>query len=94
LLIGGDLCLANRNARYVSLHDREMLSMDTTTRKQRRRVGFAALLTLMTAAISCEASAGTIDRIRQDKVIRIAYRTDAPPFSFKGSLADLFKIVR
>ena len=30
------------------------------------------------------ASAGTLDHIAQDKSIRIAYRDDAPPFSYKG----------
>ncbi len=34
--------------------------------------------------VSGVASAGTIDRIRQDKTLRIAYRDDAPPFSYKG----------
>ena len=62
--------------------------MNTTTRKRPARVGFAALLALITAAVSCEASAGTIDRIRQDKVIRIAYRIDAPPFSYKDKLGE------
>jgi len=33
------------------------------------------------------ALAGTLDRIRQDKTIRIAYRDDAPPFSYKGTAA-------
>jgi ABC-type amino acid transport substrate-binding protein len=62
--------------------------MNTTTQKRPARVGFAALLALITAAVSCGASAGTIDRIRQDKVIRIAYRTDAPPFSYKDQLGE------
>ena len=34
------------------------------------------------------ASAGTIDRIRQDKAIRLAYREDAPPFSFKNDIGE------
>src|SRR5215471_901062 len=29
------------------------------------------------------AAAGTIDKIRTDRTIRIAYREDAPPFSYK-----------
>jgi ABC-type amino acid transport substrate-binding protein len=62
--------------------------MNTTAQKRPARVGFAALLALITAAVSCGASAGTIDRIRQDKVIRIAYRTDAPPFSYKDQLGE------
>ena len=31
-----------------------------------------------------QAEAGTLDRIRQDKTFRIAFREDAPPFSFNG----------
>ena len=35
---------------------------------------------------SVPAGAGTVDRIKQDKTLRIAYREDAPPFSFTDSL--------
>ena len=35
-------------------------------------------------AAASAASAGTLDRIAQDKAIRIAFREDAPPFSYKG----------
>jgi polar amino acid transport system substrate-binding protein/glutamate/aspartate transport system substrate-binding protein len=62
--------------------------MNMSTRKRPARICFAALLGLITAAISCEASAGTIDHILQDKVIRIAYRTDAAPFSYKDKLGE------
>jgi ABC-type amino acid transport substrate-binding protein len=34
------------------------------------------------------ASAGTLDRIGQDKTIRIAYREDAPPFSYKDKIGE------
>src|SRR5215469_2899477 len=34
------------------------------------------------------ASAGALDRIRQEKTIRIAYREDAPPFSYKNSIGE------
>jgi polar amino acid transport system substrate-binding protein/glutamate/aspartate transport system substrate-binding protein len=34
---------------------------------------------------AAEASAGTIDLIRKDKAVRIAYREDARPFSYKDS---------
>ena len=34
------------------------------------------------------ASAGALDRIRQDKTIRIAYREDAPPFSYKNNIGE------
>jgi ABC-type amino acid transport substrate-binding protein len=46
--------------------------------------GVVAALVLATGM----ASAGVLDRIRQDKTIRIAYRDDAPPFSFKGKTAE------
>jgi ABC-type amino acid transport substrate-binding protein len=34
------------------------------------------------------AAAGTLDRIGQEKSIRIAYREDAPPFSYKDKLGE------
>ena len=34
------------------------------------------------------ATAGTLDRIGHDKTIRIAYRNDAPPFSYKNDKGD------
>ena len=34
------------------------------------------------------ASAGVIDRLTQDKTIRIAYREDAPPFSSKDKFGE------
>jgi len=34
------------------------------------------------------ASAGTLDRIGQEKSIRIAYREDAPPFSYKDKIGE------
>ena len=48
----------------------------------RRRLRAAVLAALILATGS--ASAGTLDRIAQDKSVRIAYRDDAPPFSYKG----------
>jgi ABC-type amino acid transport substrate-binding protein len=46
------------------------------------------------------ADAGTLDKVRQDKSLRIAYREDAPPFSFAdesglpaGFVVDLCKAV-
>src|SRR5271169_6936473 len=50
------------------------------------RLCAAAIVALAVAAGA--ASAGTLDRIRQDKTIRIAYRDDAPPFSFRGKTAE------
>ena len=40
------------------------------------------------AALAGTASAGTLDRIRQDKALRIAYRADAPPFSYKDNIGE------
>jgi polar amino acid transport system substrate-binding protein/glutamate/aspartate transport system substrate-binding protein len=34
------------------------------------------------------ASAGVLERIAQEKVIRVAYREDAPPFSFKDKIGE------
>jgi polar amino acid transport system substrate-binding protein/glutamate/aspartate transport system substrate-binding protein len=34
------------------------------------------------------AEAGALDRIGQDKAVRIAYREDAPPFSFKDKIGE------
>jgi ABC-type amino acid transport substrate-binding protein len=43
------------------------------------------------AAAGCglgSADAGTIEKLRQDKTLRIAYREDAPPFSFKDAVGE------
>ncbi len=47
-----------------------------------------ALLVAAGAALADDVPAGTLDRIRQNKTIRIAYREDAPPFSYKDSLGE------
>jgi ABC-type amino acid transport substrate-binding protein len=44
----------------------------------------AAALPIMTAA----AVAGTVDRVKQEQAIRIAYREDAPPFSYKDRIGE------
>ena len=53
--------------------------------------GAAVTATLLLAGLALggltmagAAAAETLDRIRQDGAIRIAYREDAPPFSLKG----------
>jgi ABC-type amino acid transport substrate-binding protein len=58
------------------------------------------LLIAIAGAGSGPADAGTIDRLRQDKTLRIAYRNDAPPFSFadgtglpSGFMVDLCRAV-
>ena len=39
-------------------------------------------------AIAKDASASTLDRINQSKTVRIAYREDAPPFSYKDKIGE------
>jgi ABC-type amino acid transport substrate-binding protein len=46
------------------------------------------LLITMCMIVAGGASAGTLDRIGQDKIIRIAYRDDAPPFSSKDKIGE------
>jgi ABC-type amino acid transport substrate-binding protein len=48
----------------------------------------AALLLTAAAVVGGVASAGTLDRISQDKTIRIAYREDAPPLSYKAKSGE------
>jgi ABC-type amino acid transport substrate-binding protein len=54
---------------------------------------FAALIgvgltVLADAGVAGSAWSGTLDRIRQERAIRIAYREDAQPFSYKDSLGE------
>jgi ABC-type amino acid transport substrate-binding protein len=60
----------------------------------------ALLLAAIAIALSSATSAATLDRITRDKVVRIAWRTDAPPFSYEntagkpaGYMIDLCKAV-
>ena len=49
----------------------------------------AVALLIMTAGVfSATTIAGTLDRIGQDKTFRIAYREDAPPFSYKDKIGE------
>ena len=64
-----------------------------------RRV-WPAAVALAWAAAAGGAVAGTLDRIDHDKAIRIAFREDAPPFSYKdqsgapaGYMVDLCRAV-
>ena len=42
-----------------------------------------------TAAIAVgAASAGTLDKVREDKTVRLGVRADAPPFSYKDANGD------
>ena len=47
----------------------------------------AATVAALLASVGV-AAAGTLDRIGQEKAIRIAYREDAPPFSYKDKLGE------
>src|SRR5438309_9485304 len=49
---------------------------------------FVGLAMVMTGGFGGTASAGVLDRIGQEKAIRIAYREDAPPFSFKDKIGE------
>jgi ABC-type amino acid transport substrate-binding protein len=54
-----------------------------------RRFGaLAVAAVLLIAGALTDASAGTLDRINQEKAIRIAYREDAPPFSYKDKIGE------
>jgi ABC-type amino acid transport substrate-binding protein len=57
-------------------------------KRQPQALAGAVLLTMLCAAWATSASAGALDRIRQDKVIRLAYREDAPPFSYKDNIGE------
>ena len=59
--------------------------MVTVLWRLRRAAEFAVLLSLAAAFLPSTASADALARIRQDNVIRIAYRADAPPFSYKNN---------
>ena len=50
-----------------------------------RAVMFAATGAALALGV---ADAGTLDKVRQDKVFRIAFRDDAPPFSFTDSIGE------
>ena len=58
------------------------------------------LLIALLSLVAGEASAGTLDVIKRDKAVRIAYRDDARPFSYKdgngqpaGYMVDLCRAV-
>jgi ABC-type amino acid transport substrate-binding protein len=47
-----------------------------------------AALVAAGAVLAEGAPGGTLDHIRQDKTIHVAYREDAPPFSYKNNLGE------
>jgi polar amino acid transport system substrate-binding protein/glutamate/aspartate transport system substrate-binding protein len=53
----------------------------------RGRLALAVAAALVLAATGAAAGA-TLDHISRDKTLRIAYRDDAPPFSYKGKTAE------
>ena len=57
----------------------------------RRRYTAAAAIALAILPLGVPAEtvfAGVLDRISQDKTLRIAYREDAPPFSYKVKIGE------
>src|SRR5262245_56752406 len=68
---------------------RDSLEGEIMSRLDRRRAVYTFLAAILaTCALSGIASAGVLDRLTQDKTIRIAYREDAPPFSAKDKLGE------
>ena len=53
-----------------------------------RRLGVLSLAAAGAALALVSAEAGTLDKVRQDKAFRIAFRDDAPPFSFTDSIGE------
>jgi ABC-type amino acid transport substrate-binding protein len=56
--------------------------------KARRFGALSVAAVLLAWGALTDASAGTLDRIKQEKAIRIAYREDAPPFSYKDKIGE------
>src|SRR5579872_1914012 len=54
----------------------------------RRWLWALSFVTAGAALAVASAGAGTLDRIKQDKTLRIAFREDAPPFSFSDSIGE------
>jgi ABC-type amino acid transport substrate-binding protein len=70
--------------------------------KRMSSIGRLTALSCVAAAMFAlgSANAGTLDKVRQDKALRIAFRDDAPPFSFTdqaglpaGFMVDLCRSV-
>jgi len=62
--------------------------MTSATIKLVRALIGIAVLVFTAAAQADEAPGGVLAKIRQDQTIRIAYREDAPPFSYKDTLGE------
>jgi ABC-type amino acid transport substrate-binding protein len=59
--------------------------MHVARRTRPQRMLTLLVLTALASIVAGEAAAGTLDLIRKDKAVRIAYREDARPFSYKDS---------
>ena len=51
------------------------------------RLGFLSVAVAL-GLFGVDASAATLDRIKESGVIKIAYRTDAPPYSYKNAIDE------
>jgi polar amino acid transport system substrate-binding protein/glutamate/aspartate transport system substrate-binding protein len=49
---------------------------------------YAVLLAAVLTLVASAAAAGTLERIRDKGVLKIGFREDAPPFSFKNSIGE------
>ena len=56
--------------------------------KARRFGALSVAAVLLAWGALTDASASTLDRIKQEKAIRIGYREDAPPFSYKDKIGE------
>ena len=62
--------------------------MNSEEARRHRPWSVALLVAMVLTVLAGAASAGTLDRIRQEKALRIAFREDAPPFSYKDNLGE------
>jgi polar amino acid transport system substrate-binding protein/glutamate/aspartate transport system substrate-binding protein len=49
---------------------------------------YAVLVVAILSLVASAAAAGTLDRIRDKGVIKIGFREDAPPFSYRNSIGE------
>jgi ABC-type amino acid transport substrate-binding protein len=61
-----------------------------TSRRQNdpRAARYVTVAAMIFAVMTGSACGGTLDRVRHDKAIRLAYREDAPPFSYKNKIGE------
>ena len=62
--------------------------MARSVRTAFRAAAVVVVAMLAATVLTRSASGGVLDRISQDKTIRIAYREDAPPFSYKDKIGE------